>query len=136
MKALLRIARPLSAVLAAIAVLITGVMIASPAAHASEQPIRIGLVTFLSGPAAGPFGVPARIAAEAIVESLNAGGAPAPYGSIGFSGVPIELVIVISSSWARRLLTAPSEWNTATSSLPLQVSSIVVSFLRVGIVSI
>ena len=31
--------------------------------HAQDKPIRIGLVTFLSGPAAGPFGVPAKIAA-------------------------------------------------------------------------
>ena len=41
--------------------------------HAQDKPIRIGLVTFLSGPAAGPFGVPAKIAAEAIVDSLSAG---------------------------------------------------------------
>ena len=40
---------------------------------ASDKPIKIGIVTFLSGPAAGPFGVPAKIAADAIVESLNAG---------------------------------------------------------------
>ena len=42
------------------------------------KPIRIGFVTFLSGPAAGPFGVPAKQAAEAIVESINAGKAPLP----------------------------------------------------------
>ena len=33
--------------------------IAAQAALA-QQPLRIGIVTFLSGPAAGPFGVPAR----------------------------------------------------------------------------
>ena len=31
------------------------------------QPVRVGIVTFLSGPAAGPFGVPARNAAELMV---------------------------------------------------------------------
>ncbi len=71
-------------------------------AVAAEKPIRIGLVSFLSGPAAGPFGVPARIAAEAIVESLNAGSAPAPYNAIGFSGVPIELVIIDEAGGATK----------------------------------
>jgi branched-chain amino acid transport system substrate-binding protein len=26
----------------------------------AQQPLRIGVITFLSGPAAGPFGVPAK----------------------------------------------------------------------------
>ena len=51
-------------------------------------------MTFLSGPAAGPFGVPAKHAAEAIVESLNAGKAPAPYNTRGFGGASVELVII------------------------------------------
>jgi branched-chain amino acid transport system substrate-binding protein len=64
-------------------------------AQAQEaKPIRIGFVTFLSGPAAGPFGVPAKQAAEAIVEALNAGKAPAPYTTKGLGGAPIELVVI------------------------------------------
>jgi branched-chain amino acid transport system substrate-binding protein len=64
-------------------------------AHAQgTQPIRVGFVTFLSGPAAGPFGVPARLAAEAVVESLNAGKVPAPYTTKGFGGTAIELVVI------------------------------------------
>ena len=59
-----------------------------------RKTIRIGFVTFLSGPAAGPFGVPAKMAAEAIVESLNAGKAPPPYNTKGFGGTPVELVII------------------------------------------
>jgi branched-chain amino acid transport system substrate-binding protein len=102
MKTVLRIVRPLTASLVSIAVVVASVMFAGPAAHASDKPIRIGLVTFLSGPAAGPFGVPARIAAEAIVESLNAGEVPPPYGSIGFSGVPIELVIIDEAGGATK----------------------------------
>ena len=70
-------------------------LLAAGAAQAQERKaIRIGFVTFLSGPAAGPFGVPAKIAAEAIVESLNAGKAPAPYNTRGFGGTPLELVII------------------------------------------
>jgi len=67
-------------------------MLALPAAVA--QPIRTGIVTFLSGPAAGPFGVPARNAAELMAEMLNAGSVPAPYATKGFGGNPIELVII------------------------------------------
>jgi branched-chain amino acid transport system substrate-binding protein len=67
-------------------------ILALPAAVA--QPIRTGIVTFLSGPAAGPFGVPARNAAELMAEMLNAGSVPAPYATKGFGGNPIELVII------------------------------------------
>lgn len=66
--------------------------LALPAAVA--QPVRTGIVTFLSGPAAGPFGVPARNAAELMAEMLNAGSVPAPYATRGFGGNPIELVII------------------------------------------
>jgi branched-chain amino acid transport system substrate-binding protein len=66
--------------------------LALPAAVA--QPIRVGIVTFLSGPAAGPFGVPARNAAELLAETINAGSVPGAYSSKGFGGNPIELVII------------------------------------------
>ena len=64
------------------------------AAAWAQQPVRIGIVTFLSGPAAGPFGVPARNAAEIMAESINAGRVPAPYATKGLGGAPIELVII------------------------------------------
>jgi branched-chain amino acid transport system substrate-binding protein len=60
----------------------------------AQQPLRIGIVTFLSGPAAGPFGVPARNGFELVAEMINAGRVPAPYASKGFGGTPIELVII------------------------------------------
>ena len=63
-----------------------------PASQA--QPLRVGIVTLISGPAAGPFGVPARNAAELTAEMLNAGTVPAPYTQKGFGGRPIELVII------------------------------------------
>jgi branched-chain amino acid transport system substrate-binding protein len=78
---------------------------AATSAMAQDKPIRIGVVTFLSGPAAGPFGVPAKIAAEAIVDSLNAGKAPAPYNIKGFSGSPIELVIIDEAGGATKQVT-------------------------------
>ncbi len=60
----------------------------------AQQPLKVGVVTFLSGPAAGPFGVPARNAAEVLVESLNAGKLPAPYAAKGFGGAPLEIVFI------------------------------------------
>jgi branched-chain amino acid transport system substrate-binding protein len=59
-----------------------------------SRSIRIGVVTFLSGPGAGPFGVPARNAAELTFDALNAGALPAPYQAKGFGGNPIEMVLI------------------------------------------
>ena len=41
-----------------------GVVAAAPAA----APIKLGIVSFLSGPAASPFGVPGRNGAEIVIE--------------------------------------------------------------------
>ena len=77
-----------TAVAATFAVLPIGVSAQDPA------PVKIGIVTFLSGPAASPFGVPARNAAELVIEFLNAGKGPAPYATKGFGGAPIQTVII------------------------------------------
>src|SRR6516225_1484383 len=78
----------LRAVLAAL-----GLLLAMPASLA-QQPIKVGIVTFLSGPAAGPFGIPARNAAELTAELLNKGTLPAPYDKKGMGGANLQLVIV------------------------------------------
>src|SRR5262249_53552772 len=52
----------------------------------AQAPIKIGIVTFLTGPAAAPFGIPGRNAAEVLVEMLNAGRLPAPYSQVGLGG--------------------------------------------------
>ncbi|MGQ0684027.1 ABC transporter substrate-binding protein [Bradyrhizobium sp.] len=70
------------------------VMLLTVPASLAQQPIKVGIVTLLSGPAAGPFGVPARNAAELTAEMLNAGTVPAPHTQKGFGGTPIELVII------------------------------------------
>lgn len=61
---------------------------------AQSKSIKIGIVTFMSGAAAGPFGVPAKHAAEVVTADLNDGKVPAPYTTKGFGGTPIELVYV------------------------------------------
>jgi branched-chain amino acid transport system substrate-binding protein len=65
----------------------------APAA-APPKPFRIGVVTFLSGAAAGPFGVPARNGAEVLAEALNAGKGPGAYAKPGLGGRPVELVFI------------------------------------------
>jgi branched-chain amino acid transport system substrate-binding protein len=65
-----------------------------PVLAQDAAPVKIGVVAFLSGAAASPFGVPARNAAELVIELLNAGKAPAPYATKGFGGAPIQSVII------------------------------------------
>jgi branched-chain amino acid transport system substrate-binding protein len=67
-------------------------VVIAPAALA--QNVKIGIVAFISGPAAAPFGVPAKNSADFVIEELNAGKAPAPYNKKGFGGATIETVIV------------------------------------------
>jgi len=60
----------------------------------AQDPVKLGIVSFLTGPAAGPFGIPGRNAAEIIIENLNAGKVPAPYATVGFAGAKIEPKII------------------------------------------
>lgn len=72
---------------------------------ADNDPIRIGVVTFLSGPPAGTFGVPVRDAANAVQEELNAGKLPAPYSTAGFGGTPIEFTFVDEAGGTTKQVT-------------------------------
>jgi branched-chain amino acid transport system substrate-binding protein len=67
---------------------------AAVAPAALAQNVKVGIVAFISGPAAAPFGVPARNAAEFVVEELNAGRGPKPYEKRGFGGAQLETVII------------------------------------------
>ena len=68
--------------------------VSAPASVLAEETFSLGLVTFLSGGAAGPFGVPARNAAELVVEAINSGSLPAPYNTKGIAGLPVEPTII------------------------------------------
>jgi branched-chain amino acid transport system substrate-binding protein len=75
--------------------LTVGLSISFPSpARAETGTYRLGLVTFLSGGAAGPFGVPARNAAELVVEAINKGTLPAPYNTVGIAGQTIEPIVI------------------------------------------
>jgi branched-chain amino acid transport system substrate-binding protein len=58
-------------------------------AQAAES-VKMSVVAFLSGPAAGPFGVPSRNGAEVIIAAINEGKLPAPYNTKGLAGREIE----------------------------------------------
>lgn len=61
----------------------------------APEKIKIGVVTFLSGPASSPFGIPGRNAARVMVSTLNKGEVPAPYDEHkGIGGVPIEIKVI------------------------------------------
>jgi branched-chain amino acid transport system substrate-binding protein len=78
---------------------------AMPAQAQAPASVKLGLVTFLSGAAAGPFGIPARNGAEILIEALNAGTAPAPYNTIGLGGTKIESRFVDETGSAQNVVT-------------------------------
>lgn len=63
----------------------------------AKDTIKVGVVSFLSGPAAGPFGVPGRNGAELMIEAINSGSLPAPYNTAGFAGAQLEPVFTDES---------------------------------------
>src|SRR5712664_1544305 len=83
----------------------TAAACAPAASLAQEAPLKIGVVTFLSGPAASPFGVPARNAAEIMVEMLNGAKVPAPYEAKGFGGAALQMQLVDESGPATTQVT-------------------------------
>lgn len=92
-----------SSVLGVLSILFAAAL-GSPAL-ADDAPLRIGVITFLSGPAAGPFGVPAKNAADLIAEAFNKGGQVPGYEKKGFGGRPIELVYVDEAGGPTKVVT-------------------------------
>ena len=75
---------------AAIAAVVAAALTPAGVAVAQDKPVKMSVVSFLSGPAAGPFGVPARNGAEVVILAINAGKLPAPHNSKGLAGRAIE----------------------------------------------
>ena len=73
---------------------------ASPGA--AQETFKLGIVTFLSGPAADSFGVPARNGGQFVIDQLNKGAAPSPYEKVGFGGMKIEPVIIDENGGATK----------------------------------
>ena len=75
----------------------------TPAVPATAQEsFKLGIVTFLSGPAADSFGVPARNGAQFVIDQLNKGSAPSPYEKVGFGGMKIEPAIIDENGGATK----------------------------------
>src|SRR3954466_1035294 len=74
--------------------------VAAPAS--AQESFKLGIVTFLSGPAADSFGVPARNGAQFVIDQLNKGAAPSPYEKVGFGGIKVEPVIIDENGGATK----------------------------------
>src|SRR5262249_24695531 len=74
----------------AAALTLTSLPVAPAQQAAAPAPLKIGIVSFLTVPAAAPFGIPGRNSAEILDETLNAGRLPAPYSQVGFGGATID----------------------------------------------
>jgi branched-chain amino acid transport system substrate-binding protein len=74
-------------------------------AQQPAAPIKLGIVSFLTGPAASPFGIPGRNGAEIVIEALNTGKAPAPFNTVGFGGTKIEAKYVDETGSAANVVT-------------------------------
>jgi branched-chain amino acid transport system substrate-binding protein len=90
---------------AGLAFVSAGSVSAQQAPAAAAAPIKVGIVTFLTGPAASPFGVPSRNAAEIVIEALNSGKAPAPYNTVGLGGTKIEAKYVDEAGSTAQVVT-------------------------------
>jgi len=95
-----RFLRSLGATSALFALALLGTPFAS-----AQGPLRIGVITFLSGPAAGPFGVPAKNASDVLVDALNKGGQIPGYERKGFGGRPLEVVYVDEAGGPTKVVT-------------------------------
>ncbi len=82
--------RKLTPAIAALAFVLMG----SPQPLSAQENVKLGIVSFLTGPAAGPFGIPGKNAAEIVIAGINDGSIPAPYASKGLGGATIDPVYV------------------------------------------
>lgn len=76
------------------------VVLAAGMAQADEY--KVGVVTFLSGAASGPFGIPAKNAADLVIEALNNGTMPGPFEGTGIDGRNIVPVYVDEAGGATK----------------------------------
>lgn len=82
-----------------------GVVVPAQAQQQQASTVKLGIVSFLTGPAAAPFGIPGRNGAEIVIEALNSGKAPAPYNAVGLGGSKIEAKYVDEAGSAANTVT-------------------------------
>src|SRR5216684_2089611 len=81
---------------------VTAATLTLAAPVSAEETFKLGVVTFLSGPAADSFGVPARNGGQFVIDQLNKAAAPAPYDKVGFGGMKVEPVIIDENGGATK----------------------------------
>ena len=87
---------------------VSAVALAGGIAHAKDT-ITIAVPSFLTGGAAGPFGIPAMNGAKMVTDAINAGKLPAPYNTKGFGGATAVLSLLT------KVVAPQSKWrNTET----------------------
>ncbi len=91
--------RPLLTAATVACAMTTGAM--SLNVYANEE-YKLGLVTFLSGAASGPFGIPAKNAADLVIDAINDGTLPAPIEGKGIDGRMITPVYVDEAGGATK----------------------------------
>jgi branched-chain amino acid transport system substrate-binding protein len=84
---------------------LTAGLVAAAGTAQAQDSLKLGIVAFYTGPAAGPFGIPARNAAELTIEAINAGTLPAPYNSAGVAGLNIDPVYIDESGGTAKVVT-------------------------------
>ena len=67
---------------------------AETASPVEGKTITIAVPSFLTGGAAGPFGIPAMNGAKMVIDAINAGKLPAPYNTKGFGGATASIVAI------------------------------------------
>lgn len=68
----------------------------------AKDEVTIAVVTFLSGPAAAHFGVPAKQGAELTIDAINAGTLPPPYDTPGIAGAQIVPIYIDEAGGATK----------------------------------
>jgi len=82
-----------------------GATITPAKAQSAPAGVKLGIVSFLTGPAASPFGIPGRNGAEIMIEAMNAGKVPAPFDKPGFGGANIEAKYIDETGSAANVVT-------------------------------
>src|SRR6516164_7887501 len=75
---------------------------ATGAAAQDEKVFKLGVVAFLSGPAAESFGKPAWDGVKTVIDALNAGSVIKPYDKVGFGGLKIEVDLIDEAGGATK----------------------------------
>ena len=83
-------------------VLLAGALPAAAQEAGTERELRIAIVSFLSGPAAAHFGIPAKNGAEFTIDAINAGTLPPPFSGVGLAGAKIAPVYVDEAGGATK----------------------------------